>query len=209
VLTDAIDREVGRFRTSISEAYDKTQIHEYADAARDYLSSPLTVTFLALVLEAYGLRAQIMPNKLLTHLPAVKYVKSTPTPILVPDLFQLLEAKFWSPFSLWALTSIILPATVSYFINLPLKAHPSHNYSTRRATLQASTVMQFDPFVYSLAKALISYIVYAKHFTFGLPFTHFTIATVNESIIGGWASIILTSVLGAVLRMYEAVLRKQ
>ena len=46
---------------------------KFADAARDLLSSPLTVTVLAIVLEAYGLRAQILPNKLLTQIPAVPY----------------------------------------------------------------------------------------------------------------------------------------
>ncbi|EXJ54088.1 hypothetical protein A1O7_09425 [Cladophialophora yegresii CBS 114405] len=209
VVTDVIDQQARRIRTSISHAYDRTQIHRTADASRELLSSPLTVTVLAILLEAYGLRAQILPNKLLTQIPAVPYVKSTPTPILVPDLFLLLESKFWAPFSLWSLTSLILPAIISYFINLPLKAHPSHSYSTRQAALQANTQMQFDPFIFSLAKGLIAYLVYANHLTLSGLYTHFTVATVNESILGGWFAIVISSGLSAAVSLYEAVLVKK
>lgn len=209
VVTDAIDQQTRRIRSSISHAYDRTQVHETADAARDFLSSPLTVTILALLLEAYGLRGQILPNKLLTTIPAIGYIKPSPTPILVPDLFLLLESKFWAPFSLWSLTSLILPATISYFINLPLKAHPSHTYSTRQAALQSQNQLQFDPFIFSLAKGLTAYLVYANHFTLGGLFTHFTLATVNESILGGWFAIVLSSGLSAAVSLYEAVLKKQ
>ncbi|KAK4948597.1 hypothetical protein LTR10_012601 [Elasticomyces elasticus] len=208
VVTDAIDRETRRIRTSISHAYDETHIHEYSDAARDYLSSPLTVTILATLLEAYALRATVLPNKLLTEVPAIPYIKSTRTAISVPDLFLLLDSKFWAPFSLWALTSLILPALISYFINLPLKAHPSHNYSTRRAATQHNAQMQFDPFIFNLAKGVIAYIVYAHHFNLGGIYQHFTIATVNESILGGFFAVIVSSGIGAAVSLYEAVLKK-
>ncbi|KAJ9614216.1 hypothetical protein H2200_002352 [Cladophialophora chaetospira] len=208
VVTDAIDQQTRRIRNSISHAYERTQVHEFADASRDVLSSPLTVTILALLVEAYGLRAQILPNKLLTTIPAIPYVKSSATPVLVPDLFLLLETKFWAPFSAWTLTSLILPAIISYFINLPLKAHPSHTYSTRQAAVQSQAQLQFDPFIFSLAKGLIAYLVYANHFTLGGLFTHFTLATVNESVLGGWFAIVLSSGLSAAVSLYEAVLKK-
>ncbi|EXJ90685.1 hypothetical protein A1O1_03789 [Capronia coronata CBS 617.96] len=208
VVTDAIDQQTRRIRSSIADAYDRTQIHEFADATRDLLSSPLTITALAILLEAYGLRAQILPNKLLTEIPPVPYIKSTKTPINVPDLFLLLDSKFWAPFSLWTLTSFILPALISYFINLPLKAHPIHSHATRRATAEASSQLQFDPFIFSLAKGLIAYLVYAQHFNFGGLYQHFTIATINESILGGWFALLISSGLGAAVSLYEAVLRK-
>merc|ERR1712000_788954 len=173
VVTDAIDQQTRRMRASISQAYDRTQIHEVADQARDYLSSPLTVTVLAILLEAYGLRAQVLPNKLLTEVPAIPYIKSTKTPI-----------------------------------NVPLKAHPSHTYSTRRAALQHNTQMQFDPFIFNLAKGLIAYLVYAQHFNIAGIYQHFTIATVNESILGGYFAILISSGLGAAVSLYDAVLRK-
>ncbi|KAI1612826.1 hypothetical protein EDD36DRAFT_464975 [Exophiala viscosa] len=208
VVTDAIEQQTRRIRTSVSHAYDETHIHEFSDAARDYLSSPLTVTILATLLEVYGLRAQVLPNKLLTEVPAIPYIKSTKTAISVPDLFLLLDTKFWAPFSLWTLTSLILPAMISYFINLPLKAHPSHSYSTRRAAVQHNAQMQFDPFIFNLAKGLIAYLVYAQHFNLAGSYQHFTIATVNESILGGVSAILISSGIGAAVSLYEAVLKK-
>ena len=209
VVTEAIDQQTRRIRTSISHAYDRTQIHEYSDSTRDLLSSSLTISILALLLEAYGLRPQILPNKILTEIPPNTNLTSTPTAIKVPDLFLLLDSKFWAPFSLWFLASLIIPAAVSYFINLPLKAHPSHTYSTRRATIEANSQLQFDPFVYSLTKGLLAYLIYANHFTLGGLFTHHTIATVNESLPGKYSSILITSGLGAAVSLYEAVLKKK
>ena len=208
VVTDVIDHQSRRIRSSISHAYERTRIHEFTDASRDILSSPLAVTILAVALEAYGLRAEILPNKRLTDVPAIPFLKSTKTPIHVPDLFLLLDSKFWAPFSLWSLTSLILPAIISYFINLPLKAHSSHTSSARRAATQAHAQTQLDPFIFNLAKGLIAYVVYAKHFSFGGLYQHFTIATVNESILGGYLDILISSGLGASVSLYEAVLKK-
>ena len=207
-VTDAIDQQTRRIRTSISHAYERTQIHQYADSTRDLLSSPLTVSVLAILLEAYGLRGKILPNKILTEVPALPYLTTQPIPVKVPDLFLLLEQKFWAPFSLWFLASLVVPAIISYFINLPLKAHPSHTYSTRRATLEANSQLQFDPFVFSLAKGLLAYLIYAQHFDVGGLYTHHTITTVNESILGGYFSILISSGLGAAVGLYEAVLKK-
>lgn len=208
VVTDAIEQQTRRIRTSVSHAYDRTHIHQYADSTRDYLSSPLTVTILAILLEAWGLRGQILPNKILTEIPALPYLTTSPTPVKVPDLFLLLDSKFWAPFSLWFLVSLVAPAAISYFINLPLKAHPSHTYSTRRATLEANSQLQFDPFVFSLAKGLLAYLVFAQHFTLGGLYTHHSITTVNESILGGYSNILISSGLGAAVSLYEAVLKK-
>jgi len=168
----------------------------------------LTVSVLAILLEAYGLRGKILPNKILTEVPALPYLTTQPIPVKVPDLFLLLEQKFWAPFSLWFLASLVVPAIISYFINLPLKAHPSHTYSTRRATLEANSQLQFDPFVFSLAKGLLAYLIYAQHFDVGGLYTHHTITTVNESILGGYFSILISSGLGAAVGLYEAVLKK-
>lgn len=216
VVTDAIDQQTRRIRTSISHAYDRTHIHQYADSTRDFLSSPLTVTVLAILFEAWGLRGQILPNKILTEVPALPYLTTKPIPVKVPDLFLLLDSRFWAPFSLWFLASLVVPAAISYFINLPLKAHPSHTYSTRRATLEANAQLQFDPFVFNLAKGLLAYLVYAPgpvhvhqtEMALGGLFTHHSIATVNESILGGYSSIVISSGLGAAVSLYEAVLKK-
>jgi len=68
--------------------------------------------------------------------------------------------------------------------------------------------MQFDPFIFNLAKGLLSYVVYAQHFQLGGMYQHFTVATVNEAVWGGYANMLTTSGLGAAIALYEAVLKK-
>lgn len=156
------------------------------------------------------MRTHILPNQPIAEFPAVPYLLSKPTAIHVPNLFLLLESKFWAPFSLWFLTSVIFPAIISYFINLPLKAHPSHTYSTRRATLEANSQLQFDPFVFNLAKGLLAYLVYPQphSLTYLGLYEHHTIATVNQSILGGYSAILISAGIGAAVSLYEAVLKK-
>lgn len=208
IVTDAIDRQTIRMRNSISEVYQKSNISEYLDQTRDLLSSPYAIAAFSLVVESYGLRKDILPSKSLYDVPAVKYVKDSKTTVYGPDVFLLFSQSFLAPFSLWLLTSLLLPLTLSYFINIPLKAHPSHSYKTRKATVKASPHMQFDPLIFNVAKALIAYVVYAQHFPLLGLYQHFTVATVNESIVGGYAGIITSSSIGALVTLYEAVLKK-
>lgn len=207
VVTDAIDHQTRRIRSSISHAYDRSPIHEYSDHIRDLLSSSVTVNVLAILLEAYGLRAEILPNKLLTEIPAIPYLTATKTHVNVPDLFQLLSTSFWAPFILWVLTTLITPALIAYFINLPLKQLHGHSYNTRRASIRNTPQIQFDPFIFNLAKGLMAFLVFAGHLRLGI-FQHYTIALVNTCVPGGYQGMLLTSALGAIVSLYEAVLKK-
>lgn len=127
---------------------------------------------------------------------------------MVPDLFLLLNQSFWAPFSLWVLITIALPAFVAYFINLPMKQLPSHGHGTRKASIRAAPHMQFDPFVFNLAKGFISYLVLGLHFPLAGLYQHFTAAAVNDSIPGGYQGILISSGIGAAVSLYEAVLKK-
>ena len=214
VVADAFDRQQVRVRNSISELYEHTNISEYIDEARDLLSSPYAITVISMLTEAYGLRQNIFPWKTLYNAPAVAYVKNSKTTIYGPDVFLLFNSSFLAPFTLWLLTSLLLPLTLSYCINIPLKAHPSHNYRTRKAATKAAPHMQFDPLIFNVAKALIAYIVYAKHVRdpnnyplFGL-YSHFTVSNVNDSVLGGYTGLITSSAIGALVSLYEAILKK-
>lgn len=208
LVADAFDRQQVRMRNSISEFYEKTNVSEYIDQARDLLSSPYAITAISMLIEAYGLRKDILPWKSLYDVPAVKYVKDSKTTIYGPDVFLFFNSSFLAPFTLWLLTSLLLPLTLSYCINIPLKAHPSHNYKTRKATTKALPHLQFDPLIFNVAKALIAYVVYAQHYPlFGL-YQHFTVATVNESVLGGYTGMITSSGIGALVSLYEAILKK-
>jgi hypothetical protein len=199
-------------QASVSKALDKLQLAEYTDAIRDWASTPAAIAVLALVFEFNGLRSTIMPMK---HFYDVPLTRGKVQSVTVPDVFVILTPEFWTPFSFWTGTSIVLPLIAAYFVNFTLKSQTTHNYGTRRATAQASTGLQFDSFVYFVAKGLISYLIYARHRPDldhkGLylgPYGHATASEINSSIWGGYSLIILTSIIGASLSMYEAVLRK-
>lgn len=208
VVTDAIDRQSKRIRTSISHAYDRTRFHEYSDLARDTLSSTVTINVLAIMLEFWGLEKVLLPNKRLTEIGPIPGVKSTSTPIMVPDLFQLLEHGFWAPFSFWLLTTVIAPALTSYFINLPLQQLPPGS-AARRASIKSNPHVQFDPFVFNLTKGFIAYCVYALHFQVVEVAKNATVAQINTAVPGGYQGMLISSGLGAAVSLYEAVLSRR
>ena len=207
VVTDAIERQSKRIRHSISHAYEQTGVSEYTERTRDYLSSTVTINVLAILLEALGLQSQLLPFKTVTEIGPIAFFKDTPTKIKLPDLFLLLTEDFWAPFSLWILATLVLPAAVSYFINLPLVQLPAHS-PARRASIKSNPHIQFDPFVFNLAKGLVVYLLFGLHFQFIELFTNATIAKVNTSIPGGYHGVLVSSGLGAAVSLYEAVLKK-
>jgi hypothetical protein len=192
----------------VSELYEKSQITEYSDAVRDLLSSSLAIDIVVLLVEAYGLRKEIFPSGSV-RIPPIASIKSDETTVYVPNLWLLLYKSFWAPFSLWALTSVILPLGLAYFINLPLKTTHGRSHTSRRAAaIQSNPSLQFDPLVFNVAKAFIAYLVFAEHFNFLGLFQHFTIATVNESVPGGYAGMMTGAGIAGLISLYEAILRK-
>lgn len=209
-VTDAIDRQTTKMRKRVSRLYAESGIHEISESFRDSLSSSVSVNMIALLVEAYCLRQELLPSKTAAWIPSIPYVTAKRTPVHLPDLFLLLDKSFWAPFSLWLTTSLLLPLLCAYFINIPLKTSLSHHYSTRRATaIQSSPSNQFDPLVYNIAKALVAYVVYGQHATTLGLFQHFTITTVNENILGGYQGVITGAAIAGLIGLYEAILKKQ
>lgn len=205
MVTDAIDRQTRQLRTSISQAYERTRIQEYSESARDLLSSTVTVNVLAILIEAIGLK--VIPFKPITEVAPISYVTTKPTKVYAPDVFDLLTHPYWARISLWVLLTIITPAVISYFVNLPLKALPTHG-SARRATLKSNPHTQFDPFVFNIAKGLVAYLILGLHFQpFGL-YDHVTLAEVNAGVPGGYYGLLVSSGIGAAVSLYEAVLKR-
>lgn len=210
VVTDAIDRQTTKIRKRVSGLYSQSGIHETSDSLRDFLSSSVAINVIALAVEAYGLRQELLPSGTAGYIPAMPYLKTDKIPLYLPNLFLLLEKKFWAPFTLWVMTSLLLPLLGAYFINIPLKTSLSHHYSTRRATsIQSTPSNQFDPLVYNIAKALIAYVVYSQQSTILGLFQQFTIVTVNQNILGGYQGVITGSAIAGIMSVYEAILKKQ
>ncbi|KUL87063.1 hypothetical protein ZTR_05711 [Talaromyces verruculosus] len=209
VVTDAIDRQTTIVREKVSDAWTKSGISERSDALRATLSSVKSIETIFVVLELIGLARELIPLRYLTTVPAVETVSTPEISVKIPDFFVLITGTFWAPFLLWATTSLVLPLTFAYFFNLGLHAQSStHSHNTRRASTAQQQVASFDPLVYNITKALISYFVYANHFTFWSTFSHFSIEKVNVAIPGQWPGVLTGSAIGVLVSLYDAVLRK-
>ena len=184
--------------------------------ARDNLSSPAAINILAWLLEAYSLGSSIMPYKKIGEIPAIPALYKNRQEVSGPDFFVVLEAaKFWAPITLWLFTSTILPALVAYFINIPMKVNPGPSMTTRSSSSSGSgsrsttaSPLVRDWFMFNIAKGLICYLVYADHKQMFNMYSNFTIATVNESIYGGYSGMLTAAGIGAAASLYEAVLKK-
>ena len=185
--------------------YAESGITEYSEYARDVLSSPIAISTIALLAEGYSLHSVLLPYIHVFDLPAI--FTNVKTPVNVPNLFKFLEPAFWGPCTLWSLTSLVIPLTVAYFINFPLKAAPSSG--TRRAqALQQTPAMQFDMLVFNITKALLAYFVYAEKFNMFGIYQKETIDLVEANIYGGYAGIITGAGIAGLISLYAAILKK-
>lgn len=173
---------------------------------RKYFSQSIIIVYgIPAILEAYRLREVILPSKPIGKIPSFQYSNNDEYTVNVPDLFLLLTQKFWAPFSLWAATSLIVPLTFAYFFNFALYAQPTRS-SCR--TESSSSAPQYDPIVFSITKALASYLVYAQHWVPFHLFQNHTVATVNEGVYGGYQGMITAAAIGGVIGLYDTILKK-
>lgn len=206
-VADYLERNTRKISGYVADGFERTHLSEYSDLARSYLSSPLAVNGLAVLYEAYFLFFSLVEWRHAFGLPIPYFGKAVA--INSPDLFALITPEFWGPFSLWVLTTIIAPTLVGYFFNYPLRTATTHSHSTRRATAQQDAAPNVDPVVFNIAKALVSYLVYATSGPFGVgPYSKTTIQTVDAGIPFGYSGLITTSLIAGTIALYEAVLKK-
>ncbi|KMP05416.1 hypothetical protein DIZ76_015711 [Coccidioides immitis] len=216
VVTVAIEEQTTKVRKSVSDAWVASGLKERAYALRSCLSSVSTIESLILMLEIYGLGSEILPFRYLTTIPPMPNLYTPAIQVKIPDVFALLTGEFWAPFSLWLTTSVILPSIFAYFFNISLKMSqpqpPSHSYGTRRASAAqaavASSKTNFDPLVFNVSKALVSYLVYANKFTFWDVYNPISVRKVSDSVPGGLPGLLTGSALCVLGSLYEAILRK-
>ena len=154
---------------------------------------PPSITLCILLLEAWFLRAEILPLRYLTTIPAIPALGVTwETAIKIPDLFALLTGAFWGPFGLWVLTSVGLPAAGGWFVNL-----------TRGEGRKQGQGVDVDAVSFNVVKAVVAWVVYVNGGVGGE-----STGMVERGVPGGARGLIVGAVVGGVAGLYEAVLRK-
>jgi hypothetical protein len=201
VVADAIDRRTQALRTRVSKAYKQSGLTETAEATRETLSTVVAVQVITVAFELYNLRKEILADRYAFTIPAITLFGTQPHDVLIPDLFLLLTSSFWGPATLWAFTSLILPLFSAYFFNLTAKPSRARSHSTHFA-------YAFDPLTFNIVKALLTFVVYGQDVTFGGLVDLEYVARINSALYGGWQGVLVGTGIGALVTLYEAVLKK-
>jgi hypothetical protein len=164
---------------------------------RQELSSVEAIHLLLLVFEAAGLSRATMPWSQSFATPAVRAVGLPSVAVAFPDVTTIVSAQFWAPTSLWAATSVLLPALFAYVFNLTY-----HNPKTGR---RIAPQKEFDPLIFSIVKGLLAYLVYSPGAALNLYFSPNTVGTVQDSIYGGYATLLIGAAIGVLTSIADTL----
>lgn len=187
-------------RSRVASLYADSGFEDATSSARDSLSTVPAVLLTVAAFELYYLRSEVLSDRYAFTLPALPPLTNRDHPVHVPDMFLLLTSSFWSPALLWLATSVVIPATVGYFYNLS-SAQPRRG---RRAGPEYSV----DPLTFSVAKALISYVVYAQGVSLCGLVDENSVERINGAVYGGWKGVLTGCAVTALTSLYDAILRK-
>ena len=159
---------------------------------------------MAIFIELCGVGGLVFPIRYFGAIPASSLLHTPAIPLKLPDLFKLLEPKFWATSSLWVATSLLLPLMLSYFFNLNLKARNEYSGSMRGKV----TTGHFDLMTFNITKALITWLVYSKGVRLGGLLGNDSVEKIQEAIPGGHYAVLIGTGIGALISVYQAVLQK-
>ena len=200
VVADVIERNSAIVRSKVTQVYEDLGITEYTEVARGTLSSLTVIHFLIQTFELWHIRKEVLPFKYAFDLPALPIINTKEYAVPLPDLFLLLTSSFWGPATLWTFTSILIPLFAAYFFNLTSKprarSHSQHFAYT------------FDPLTFNVVKALLTFVIYGQDVTFGGLVDLEYVARINSALYGGWEGSMVGSGIGALVTIYEAIIKK-
>lgn len=215
-LADFADESFQVVKERATEIWDKTRIDEAKEWLRETASSVSAIQTLILILEAATLQYNTLSD---TH-----YLFDSPAAagfnareFRFPNLTKLAGSGWWGPATLWSLTNWALPLVFSYFFNLTLRTNTRHKSSKSQYTI--------DPFTFNIAKAILAYSAYYVYTTADAsllghpntvlaqtpgwgPFSESSVATVRDNILGGYYGIQIGSLVGVLVSLYDAALKK-
>ncbi|KAH7326291.1 hypothetical protein B0I35DRAFT_474952 [Stachybotrys elegans] len=204
----AVDRSTQVVRQRVSSIYQESGITEASNATREALSTVTSVLFLVNAFELYFIRQELLPNRYAFTIPAVSVIGTSDYPVYLPDMFLVLTASFWAPFLTWTFTSVVLPTLIGYFFNLSANQAATVPGPRTRARSAAASEYVVDPLTFSIAKALVSFVVYGQGVTFGGLLSSIGIERLNSAVYGGYPGILTGTAVTGLVSIYDAVLRK-
>lgn len=199
----AVDERTVALRERVTSLYEGSGVKEVAYNARDSLSTVTSILFCISSFELYHLRKEILSDRYAFTIPAIHALRTPDYAVEVPDMFLLLSSSFWNPALLWAFTSVIIPAFFGFYFNLGA----AHARSGPGKKSQASDFV-VDPLIFSVAKAVITYVVYQQGVTFGGWIDPVSVARINSAVYGGWKGVVTGAAISGIASFYDAILRR-
>ncbi|KAL1890201.1 hypothetical protein Cpir12675_005494 [Ceratocystis pirilliformis] len=193
----AVDRSVELFQDGVVAVQDST-LAEATVTTRSTLSTVPNILLSIAVFEAYFLRPAVLPDALWLTTPAVPALYLPAIPIVLPNLTTMLSASFWGPVFAWLATTVFVPLVFAYFYNL----------SANAASKRLRNKYLFDPLSFSIAKAVLSFAVFAQGVSFSGLVHQTAIARVNAAVYGGWQGLLVGAGISGLAAFYEAILSK-
>ncbi|KAF9693154.1 hypothetical protein EKO04_008816 [Ascochyta lentis] len=210
-LAEVADQSLQAAKTKATEFWRRTRVDEFKEFVRENVSSVAAIQTLILLIEAAGLQFNTLQTT-----PAVALNSANSHYLHVPDFWTLLTSEWWAPATLWSLTSLVLPFIFSYFFNLTLRSNTNHKSSYRQYPA--------DPLVFNIVKAILAYSAYrlpivdatlvgeaglakAVDLSWG-PFSEQSVGVVRNNVPGGYHGLQIGAVVGVLVSLYDAALKK-
>ncbi|KAG9195619.1 hypothetical protein G6011_00740 [Alternaria panax] len=205
-LAEVADQSFQEIQTKAVELWDRTRIDELKEFIRENASSVATIQTFILLIEAVGLQWNTLDTTPLFATPTAFSSYSSSQDVRGPNFWVLLSAEWWSPATLWSLTSWVLPLMFSYFFNLTLRTNTSRKSSDRQYPA--------DPLIFNIARAILSYSAYRETVNMAFapsawgPFSEYAVARVGNNVPGGYYGLQIGSLVGILVSLYDAALKK-
>ncbi|KAG9251988.1 uncharacterized protein F5Z01DRAFT_682805 [Emericellopsis atlantica] len=208
----AVDNSTVAVRNHVSSLYRDSGVGETTVAARDTISSVHALVLIVAATELFFIRPAVLPDVYAFTIPAsVNIIGRADYPVYLPDMFALVSQFFWSPALVWFFTSFIVPTFAGFFFNLGATA--PHSASAPGARTRARAAAQgpeyrVDPLTFSIAKALVSFLVYGQGVTFWGLLPETSIARLNGAVYGGYQGMLTGAAITGIASFYDAILKK-
>ncbi|KAM7223407.1 hypothetical protein V8F06_001284 [Rhypophila decipiens] len=206
-VAQAVDRGTVAVRERVASIYQESGITERTQVTRENLSTVQSILFFISVFELYFLRPSLLPNKLAFTIPAIQALNTNPWDVYLPDLFHLLTSDFWSLALTWTFTSFAFPALIGYFFNL--SAGNSTTGGSGKGRHRAGyTEYVIDPLTFSLAKGIVTYVVYGQGASFNGWISPSVVREINNALYSGYKGVLVGSGVSTLAAIYDAALKK-
>ncbi|CAO2653434.1 Nn.00g028450.m01.CDS01 [Neocucurbitaria sp. VM-36] len=216
-LAEVADQSFQVVKTKATELWDRTQIDRIKELVRENASSVAAIQTLILLIEAAGLQWNTLETTAATSLPAEVSRRTGQNFLLVPNFTALLSSQWWAPATLWSLTSWVLPLVFSYFFNLTLGSNTNRKSSSGRQ-------YPADPLTFNIVKAILVYSAFriptipvgavgdaatahVVDYSWG-PFSAESVGVVRENVPGKYPGLLIGAVVGILVSLYDAALKK-